>query len=97
MCVSRLQGTKGSVSDKLRLALVQLLSAEAPPSDTELQELAAALNAAGETFKTLSYLPLIHPLLFGDLYLLSSHEACVEVDVARKARRCVAVSCLLTH
>lgn len=44
-----LQGTKGSVSDKLRLALVQLLSAEAPPSDTELQELTAALNAAGET------------------------------------------------
>jgi hypothetical protein len=50
-CVSwLLQGTKGSVSDKLRLALVQLLSAEAPPSDTELQELTAALNAAGEDF-----------------------------------------------
>jgi hypothetical protein len=36
------------VSDKLRLALIQLLSAEAPPSDTELQELSAALHAAGE-------------------------------------------------
>ena len=35
------------MSDKLRLALVQLLSAEAPPTDTELQELSAALAAAG--------------------------------------------------
>lgn len=41
------KGTKGSVSDKLRLALVQLLSAEAPPTDTELQELTGALHAAG--------------------------------------------------
>jgi hypothetical protein len=42
------QGPKGSVSDKLRLVLIQLLSADAPPSDTELQELTAALHAAGE-------------------------------------------------
>lgn len=43
-----LQGTKGSAADKLRLALVQLLSSEAPPTDTELQELTGALHAAGE-------------------------------------------------
>jgi hypothetical protein len=37
-CV-RQQGPKGTSADKLRLALVQLLAAESPPSDTELQEL----------------------------------------------------------
>lgn len=42
-----LQGAKGSVADKLRLALVQLLSAESPPSEAELGELTAALHAAG--------------------------------------------------
>ncbi|KAF8065561.1 SLY1 [Scenedesmus sp. PABB004] len=42
-----LQGAKGSGADKLRLALVQLLAAEAPPSDAELAELAGALTSAG--------------------------------------------------
>eukprot|EP00775_Hariotina_reticulata_P012398 gene12398-12533_t len=42
-----IQGPKGTAADKLRLALVQLLAAESPPSDTELQELTDALHAAG--------------------------------------------------
>jgi hypothetical protein len=42
-----LQGTKGSSADKLRLGLVQLLAAEAAPSEAELQELTGALAAAG--------------------------------------------------
>lgn len=41
------QGPRGSAADKLRLALVQLLAAEVPPSEAELQELTSALHAAG--------------------------------------------------
>eukprot|EP00879_Flechtneria_rotunda_P018857 GHRR01019794.1.p1 GENE.GHRR01019794.1~~GHRR01019794.1.p1 ORF type:complete len:638 (+),score=249.45 GHRR01019794.1:780-2693(+) len=42
-----LQGPKGSAADKLRLALLHVLAAEAPPTDTELQELTATLHTAG--------------------------------------------------
>lgn len=42
-----LQGAKGSSADKLRLALVHLLAAESAPTESELQELTAALSSAG--------------------------------------------------
>jgi hypothetical protein len=41
--VKLIQGAKGSASDKLRLALVHVLAAEAPPVEAELRELSDAL------------------------------------------------------
>jgi hypothetical protein len=41
--VKLIQGAKGSARDKLRLALVHVLAAEAPPGEAELRELSDAL------------------------------------------------------
>ncbi|GBF90033.1 hypothetical protein Rsub_02741 [Raphidocelis subcapitata] len=53
--VKLIQGAKGSPSDKLRLALIHVLAAEAPPADGELQELSDALQAAGADTTALTY------------------------------------------
>mmetsp|Transcript_34832 Transcript_34832/g.98747 ORF Transcript_34832/g.98747 Transcript_34832/m.98747 type:complete len:637 (+) Transcript_34832:244-2154(+) len=50
-----LQGSKGDLSDKLRLAIVYLLAAESVPGDTEMNGIIDALAAAGGSTKALSY------------------------------------------
>ncbi|KAI8474656.1 MAG: SM/Sec1-family protein [Monoraphidium minutum] len=53
--VRLIQGPKGTPSDKLRLALVHVLAAEAPPGEGEVKELADALAAAGADTTALAY------------------------------------------
>ncbi|EIE26993.1 SM/Sec1-family protein [Coccomyxa subellipsoidea C-169] len=50
-----LQGTKGTPEDKLRLALVFLLTCEALPSDGDYERVTTALAAAGADTSALAY------------------------------------------
>lgn len=50
-----LQEAKGSRSDKLRLALVYLLTCEALPGDADYERITAALKAAGADVSALAY------------------------------------------
>jgi hypothetical protein len=49
------QGGKGTPTDKLRLALVFLLTCEALPSDGDYERVTAALVAAGADTSALAY------------------------------------------
>ena len=49
------QGPKGTPTDKLRLALVFLLTCEALPSDGDYERVTAALAAAGTDTSALAY------------------------------------------
>ncbi len=55
MCAPTPQSSKGTPSDKLRLALVFLLAAEQAPSDADVKELSRALSAAGADTTALLY------------------------------------------
>lgn len=44
------------MNDKVRLAIVYLLAAEAVPGDSEMNNIIEALAAAGSTTKALSYI-----------------------------------------
>mmetsp|Transcript_17310 Transcript_17310/g.44389 ORF Transcript_17310/g.44389 Transcript_17310/m.44389 type:complete len:644 (+) Transcript_17310:191-2122(+) len=50
-----LQSNKGNELDKLRLAIVYLLAAEAVPGDAEMSAITEALASAGDAVKALSY------------------------------------------
>lgn len=51
-----LQGSKGSVNDKVRLALIYLLAAETVPGDSEMQSIIEVLASAGSSLKALTYI-----------------------------------------
>ena len=50
-----LQGSKGTSTDKLRLALVFLLTCESLPSDGDYERVTAALAASGADTSALAY------------------------------------------
>ena len=72
------QGTKGTPEDKLRLALVFLLTCEALPSDGDYERVTTALAAAGADTSALAYVRRMRRLnLTGRAVRL---EACLMVS-----------------
>lgn len=57
--VKLLQGPKGSATDKLRLALVWLLTYDGLPSDSEMSDLESALTSSGADVAPLQYVRML--------------------------------------